>query len=548
MEGILRAQKFEKKADTNLGDDQNKWESQIVEELIKSHTFLADKMQNIEIEEIDSDNNRHIGSISVIIKPGTSIEIPIMINDGVLLPIDMFAYEKNLYPLSEDVVGEIIKTNLDVGKIDNRPGNLNSFADYAVADNTEPSEIKLSKMLDLVGADKLKEQINAFGKYEKLAMEDFYSLFNDKLELKDKNRKVAMQKEASKKEAKEWVGYAYKTDVPYTFDVVMYKRSMITEGEMLRKQRMTAEEMENSNIHIYDAGHINIKIASTYDQCTPIDGSTLKVRTENIHGKPVYISTDVGLTKAIIMPATDPMGKKTGEDVFISQDNISWGIVDKSPHMQKSVLDSIYVWPGATVLKDLEDIVGKNIIIGTADFFAKGKDLKNSQKYVGPFNVSSITRYNKLGDFENAVILDVRDVNGVRSRLVIVNVAEPAEIDQESVKFRENYGKLTCDRDIYLMPGSYAYCQLGPKIKIVSKETYDLTKKAVLENRSDKHVTIYNNRSYWDVIVQDDDHIKKLSFLTDNEFDTVCREELGKYANELEIPMLSKREYFVWEI
>ena len=557
MKAILKPQVFEKKADRELGPDQSQWESKVLKELVVNHPFLADRLNHIKLNEIDSDNDRYVGSISIIMRPGTTIEIPVVINEGILSPLDMFAYEKKLYPLSQDVVNNVVVEKLNIGELDGRMDDGSSFMEHAVENNTEPSDyLKLSKILDSVGIETLKRQIKEFGKYEKVAMADYYSLYCDKLELKERQEKEAMDKKAKETESAEWVGYAYKTDIPYTFDVVMYKRAMETNGEMIRVERMNAEQMENSNIRIYDEGHVNFKVAGA-SNTFPTEGWGSSVDNHELDGKVVWISTDKGLIKAKIVDATDPMGKSLGEKVFYGtldtgSWDVVWGMVDKTPHVQKSIVDQhFYVNPDRVKLSDLENVVGKYMVIGKDEYNSDkdgNREYSTQQKHIGPFLVDKIMRYNRVGEFEGAIALDVRDVNSVKYRLLIVqDVAKPAEIDQGSDKFREMYNKLSCDRDIILMPGSYVYKVLSDKIKVVSQETYKLSKQAALRNRADKKITVYNNRSYYDVIIENDDHLKKLSFLDDNEFDAVCREEIGKYANELEIPILSKREYYVWE-
>ena len=538
MKGILKAHRFEKKADVNLGDDQGEWEEQILGELIKNHPFLSDKMNNISIEEIDENNNRHIGSISLIIRPGTSIEIPIVVNGGVLAPLDMFAYEKQLYPLSESIIGDVCKIALEAGILDGRAQNMNVFMENAVADNTESDNVvKLSKMLELANKETISRLISSFGKYEKVAMSDYYSLFNDTIKLKDKAEKVAMEKSAAAKETKEWVGYAYPGSLPYEFNVIMYKRAMETDGEMIRTQKMNAEEMEKSNIVIYDEGHVNFKVAySNCNECTAFNGS--------LAGKSVHISTDAGLMRGVIFDATDPVGDSVGDKVFVLDDGHKWGIVDRKPHVERTTKQKEPIWVDGLDVKNIEDAIG-NFVCFITEIVPKGEDF--AHKAIGPMCVDRVVRYNRLGEMENVAIIDCHDINMVRSRLIRTNVSRPALVDQNSDKFKKHYAKAAYDQDVYLFPDSYGIGILGDKIKLVSKETYDFTKKSAIEARADKHITIIRNHSSWDVIIQDNNHIKKLSFLNDNTFDAVCREEMGKYASQLEIPVLGKREYYIWE-
>ena len=83
-----------------LGDDPDEWIPEILVHVLTKHPYLADSLASPEFEVLDETAQSARGSI--IARTGEAvIQIPIIVNEGRLCPVDVFLYQGKPYPLTE---------------------------------------------------------------------------------------------------------------------------------------------------------------------------------------------------------------------------------------------------------------------------------------------------------------------------------------------------------------------------------------------------------------------------------------------------------------
>jgi hypothetical protein len=100
-----------KLARTKLGDDPKQWESDILEVLHQQHPYMLDTNISINMKKVDAESGTGIGAIVLDGK----INVPIVIHNYRMAPLDVFLNDTEVVPLTRERIERAMKT-LAIGK------------------------------------------------------------------------------------------------------------------------------------------------------------------------------------------------------------------------------------------------------------------------------------------------------------------------------------------------------------------------------------------------------------------------------------------------
>ena len=92
---------------TELGEDTSRWVEEIIGQFIKENPQLSEMISAPEIENID-DRRRDANGQMVVRNGEQVIQIPIIVREGYLAPMDVFLQEGQVYPLTEDRIFSVL--------------------------------------------------------------------------------------------------------------------------------------------------------------------------------------------------------------------------------------------------------------------------------------------------------------------------------------------------------------------------------------------------------------------------------------------------------
>jgi hypothetical protein len=153
--------------DTKLGQDATEWPATIFGEAHKKLPFLGDYKVTVRLERADGARGAGVGQLDVKPKTGNPddksiINIPVLIRDFMLAPLDVFIHKGRTYPVSEHTLQELFQ-NPSTFRTPTKPVS-------DASGSTQPDFAKLSSVAiddhrsELINAVRADESLMAMGR------------------------------------------------------------------------------------------------------------------------------------------------------------------------------------------------------------------------------------------------------------------------------------------------------------------------------------------------------------------------------------------------
>lgn len=95
-----------KTAEETIPLDANEWPVAIQEKLIAEHPFLSGYKIKVDLKKVDKDNQYGFGS-AIVSNEDNDVNIPVIIKDGKLMPMDIFIHDEEPMPLNKSHIDKV---------------------------------------------------------------------------------------------------------------------------------------------------------------------------------------------------------------------------------------------------------------------------------------------------------------------------------------------------------------------------------------------------------------------------------------------------------